>query len=243
MKRSLSILFLLIFLGVGTAFAQEKTDSYDQFIGEVVSYDVRSLAVKQADANLEFKGLVEVGGRKAYLITFEAKGFNFLDIEKIYADKETFYPLRVERDLNIWGVAEKITEVYDQQNFIVTVTKTTKANSSPQVLAIQKKEEIDNIYCFIYRYRLNGDFKIGSSLKMNLPTKDVSIKIVKKTALEVGEKMLDTIFLETTPAQYKIWFDVGSEKIPHRIDKTAMVGATSMIISNYSKGNSNGDAK
>jgi hypothetical protein len=129
---------LVIFLSLGTAFAQEQAAAplYDQFLGEAIHYDVRSLAVKQADAQLTFKGLVNVGGRELYLIVFEAQGFNFLDIEKIYADKKSLYPIRVERDLNIWGEIEKIAEVYDQEKFIVTVTKTTKANPAPQVLTI-----------------------------------------------------------------------------------------------------------
>jgi len=226
------------------ATAQTPEPGYNQFVGEVIHYDVRSLAVKQADALLELKGLVKVDGRDVYLITFEARGMKFLDIEKIYADPKDLYPVRVERDLNIWGSVEKIVETYDQDKFTVTVVKTTKAKPKPVQLVIQKKDRIDNIYCFIYRYRLTGDFRIGASLKLNLPTKDVSMEISKKATLEAAEKTFDTVFLETIPAQYRLWFDMSNRKIPLRIDKLGMVGGTSMIMNNYiPKGVSDDSAK
>ena len=235
MKKIYSLIVLLfgVFLFVQPlAFAQDA--GYEQFLGEIISYDVRSLAMKMADARIELKGLVNIDGRDAYLITFEAKGSNFFDSEKIYADTKDLYPLRVERDVTYLGSIEKIIEAYDQDKFVVTITKTTQAKPTPENSVIQKKGKIDNLYCFIYRYRLMGNFQLGSSLRLNLPTKDVSVKIVKKMNLDAAGKTFTTFFLETTPAQYRLWFDTSKKKILLRVDKPAMVGGTIMIMNNYS---------
>ncbi len=224
---------LVILSSLSPAFAQDA--SYDQYIGEMVRYDVRSLAMKMADAHIELKGKVDLDGRKAYLITFEAKGANFYDREKIYADIKDLYPLRIERDVNYLGSIEKITEVYDQDKFVVTVTKTTKAKPQPEMIILKKKARIDNLYCFIYRYRLMGSFRLGSSLELNLPTKDVSVKIVKNTKIKIADRMYNAFLLETTPAQYRLWFDTSQERVLLRIDKSAMVGGTSMIMTKYEK--------
>ncbi|HOD11557.1 MAG TPA: hypothetical protein PKO44_00470 [Candidatus Omnitrophota bacterium] len=223
----------LVFFSPSFAFAQDA--GYGRFIGETIRYDVRGLGVKQADATMTLQGRTTIDGREAYLILFQAQGSNFLDAEKIYADHEEFFPLRIERDLNIFGSIEKIVEVYDQDQHTVTITKTTKAKPQPQVLVLTKEDKIDNIYCFIYRYRLKGSFRLGSSLRMNLPTKDVSVRIAKKMPLSVAGKDFQTFFLETVPSQYRLWFDDSPDRLPLRIDKPAMIGGTSMIMTEYKK--------
>lgn len=241
-----SSIFIIVFVAICSASsgALAQQSGYDRFIGEVIGYDVRSLGVKQAEAVLEIQGRANVSGRDVYVLSFQAKGSNFFDSEKIYADQKDLFPLRVERDLNIFGSLEKITEVYDQEKFIVTITKTTKDGSRTENIVLRKKARIDNIYCFIYRYRLLGDFKIGSSLRLNLPTKDVSVKIAKKTTLDAAGKTFSAFFLETVPSQYRMWFDISKDKLPLRIDKPAMVAGTSMIMTSYThKGVENDTAR
>lgn len=242
MKRSLIVVLFLIFLNVGVSFAQQAASSpYAQFTGETINYDVQKLVPRAALAKIEFKGLVPLDNRELYLITFEAKGFKMFDIEKIYADPQTLYPVHVERNLNVsvmgfGGFEGKIIESYDQQKHTVTVTQFPSDGSKPQPIILQKNGLIDNLYCFIYRYRLKGDFKLGTSLKMNLPTKDVSIRIVKKMSISAARKVYDTFFFETVPAQYRIWFDAEGTHVPVRIENPALIGGTIMVMSNYSKG-------
>lgn len=241
MKKSLVVVLFLIFLSAGTSFAQENSASpYAKFIGESINYDVQKLVPKAALAKIEFKGLVPIDGRELYLITFEAKGFKMFDIEKIYADPQTLYPVHVERNLNVsvmgfGGFDGKIIESYDQQKYTVTVTQFPTDGSKPQPIILQKSGPIDNLYCFIYRYRLRGDFTFGTSLKMNLPTKDVSIRIVKKMPISAARKVYDTFFFETVPAQFRIWFDAEGTHVPVRIENPALIGGTIMVMSGYSQ--------
>lgn len=240
MRQAVIIVVFFLLLIAGAAFAQETAPSYDQFIGETISYDVQKLVPKAALAKIEFKGLVPLEGRELYLITFEAKGFKMFDIEKIYADPKTLYPVHVERNLNVsvmgfGGFEGKIIESYDQQKHTVTVAQFPSDGSKPAPIILQKNGPIDNLYCFIYRYRLRGDFTLGTSLKMSLPTKDVSIRILKKMPMKVLKKTYDTFFFETVPAQYRIWFDAAGTHVPVRIENPALIGGTIMMMSGYEK--------
>src|SRR3989338_9799472 len=61
--------------------------------GETVQFVIKSLGVKAGEATLVFEGLQKLGNKEVYLISFRATSANFLDEEKIYADKDTFYPI------------------------------------------------------------------------------------------------------------------------------------------------------
>jgi hypothetical protein len=210
-----------------------KDSPYQQFLSEQINFNIRSLGVRAGGATLVFEGLTELNGREVYLLTFEATAMNFLDKERIYADKEYFYPIRVTRDLNIWGSQEQIVEDYDQENYSVRVVKRVKGQDDPEEVVIQKDGKIDNIYCFIYRFRTQNDVQIGQSLKMNLPTKDVMMNVVRQTQIKAAGQTFDAYYLNTVPSEYSVWFDVSAERLPLRIDKGGFIGGTSMVLTNY----------
>lgn len=202
--------------------------------GEKVTYDIRTLAIKAGEATLTFEGVEELSGQSVYVIAFRADAMNFLDEEKIYADTANFYPLRVERNLNIFGKKEKITEDYDQQKGQIKVTKYAGSRSSEQL--ISKQGPIDNIYCFIYRYRAQGDFKIGESFDINLPTTDVVIDLVKAMPLKAAGEVFDSYYMQSDPPKYKVWFDAKVGKIPLRINGAVGINAAVLTMSSYHEG-------
>ena len=199
--------------------------------GETISYNIKSLGVNGGKATLTFEGLQEYKGKEAYLIMFTARAVNFFDEERIYADKETFNPIAVIRDLNIWGKKEKISEEYDQGKGVITITKNGGAST-----AIGREPPIDNIYCFIYRYRKSGDFKIGDSFSITLPTKDVEIKLIKTAKVKADGRVFDSYYMESNPAKYKVWFDAGQKRIPLRINGAVGLNDTAMIMTEYKEG-------
>lgn len=202
--------------------------------GEKVIYDIKSMGVRAGEAVLTFHGVQKLHGKNFYLITFKASAVNFFDEEKIYADIETFYPLIVLRDLNIWGKKEKIKEEYDAQKGIIKITKNHGRKTTEQV--IKKSGMIDNIYCFIYRYRKDGKFDPGDSLVIHLPTTDVTIDLVKLTKLKTANEIFDAYFMETVPPKYKVWFGTGEEKIPLRINGSVGISAASLTMRSYEEG-------
>ena len=202
--------------------------------GETVNFIIKSLGVKAGEATLVFEGLQKLDNRDVYAITFRATSANFYDEEKIYADKETFYPVMVKRDLNIWGKKEKIEEEYDQRQGRIKIKKNAGTKTTEQI--INKKGPIDNIYCFIYRYRKFGSFKTGETFQIKLPTMDVVMGLEKMDKLKMAGKTYETFFMHSKPKKYKVWFDTSDKKIPLRINGAVGLSDTAMIMVNYQEG-------
>ena len=200
-------------------------------MGETITYDIKKFKFKVGEATLVFGGLVDFSGREALLITFTAKGFRFSDQERIYLDPETFYPIVIERDLNIFGLKEKIVEFYDTKYGKVRVVKTARGRQKEQI--IQRGERFDNIYGFIYRYRQRGQFVKGENLELHLPTRDVSFKLDKKSKFMAAGQEFDAYYMSSVSKKYKVWFDSSQKKIPLMIDGAVGFGQTSMIMKEY----------
>jgi len=199
--------------------------------GETVTYRIKSLGINGGEATLSFEGSKNYKGKEAYAIIFRARAMNFFDEERIYADPKTFYPMAVVRDLNIWGKKENITEEYDEGKGVITITKLAGGITTTDT--ISKKGPIDNIYCFIYRYRNSGTFKVGDSFLIHLPTKDIEMKSVKVMPLKVGGRTFEAFFLQSDPAKYKVWLDTSLKKIPLRINDAMGLSDTAMTMTQY----------
>jgi hypothetical protein len=193
--------------------------------GERIRYKIVKLGLKAGEANLTFVGSRIYRRKPTSLIIFQAKGFNFYDEEKIYVDPKSFMPLFVERNLNIFGNKEKITEEYTPGH--------VKVIKGKEIQVLDKPGQIDNIYAFIYRYRQQGTFKIEDSIDITLPTKDVKIKLVKQESMNVAKNRYDAFYMESDPSNYKIWFDSSEKKIPLRIAGAIKMANADMVMIKY----------
>jgi hypothetical protein len=198
---------------------------------DTIHYAIIQWGVKAGDATISNVGPVAYRGQQTFLIVFKARAINFLDEEKIYTDPRDFYPLFVERDLNIFGQKEKILEIYDRSKSEIRVIKTAGGQQTERVL--KKAGTVDNIYGFILRYRKSGSFKIGSVLDIVLPTKNLKIKLVKRSNLKVQGKQYHSFYMQSHPAQYKIWFDSVPQKWPLRISGAVGIANTVMEMTGH----------
>ncbi|MBL8014265.1 MAG: DUF3108 domain-containing protein [Candidatus Omnitrophica bacterium] len=224
--------FLTVFLVCVPAFAQEVKLPFTK--GEVITYSIKKLAVKAGEATLTFEGETQVKDQKVYLIVFKADGFNFYDEEKIYVSIDTFAPVQVLRDLNIFGNKEKITEDYLSREGKIVITKTADGKTTQST--INKDGQIDNIYGVIYRYRASGKFQIGDEIQLRLPTKDISLKLQKSVSIKAAGQVYPSFFMSSVPSQYQIWFDAGDKKIPLRINGAVGMANTVMTMKSFSEG-------
>ncbi len=201
-------------------------------VGETIKYDIKKVGMKAGEASLVFNGPTKIKEKDVLSVTFTAKGMNFFDEEKLYLDPITFRPVMVERNLNIFGSKEQITEEY--QDGKIKIIKKVGNKTIDQ--SITKSGAIDNIYGFIYRYRKEGQFKDKESFAIHLPTKDIQIKLRSKTKLKAVKEEFDAYYMESVPKQYNIWFDAGSRRIPLRIDGALGLGRTIMVMREYIPG-------
>lgn len=231
--RPRAFLLAIVLAGVcaRTALATDAPGALPFRPGETIQYDIKKLKMRVGQASLTFHGLVSLEGQSAFLITFTSKGVKFFDEEKIYVDPRTFLPSRVERDLNIFGKKERIVEHYNAREGTVRIVKTAKGKTSEQV--IKRSVPLDNIYCFIFRYRVSGKFTPGETFQIHLPTKDVQFQVQEPKKLQLEEKEVVAHYLQSDPAQYRVWFDPGARKVPLRIDGAIGFGKTAMILRKY----------
>jgi len=198
---------------------------------ETIQYSIRQMGY-DGEASLTMAGPKVYKGHKTVLIVFKAHGVNFSDEENIYVDPSTYKPLFVERDFSLGMFGRgKILEEYIPSKGEIIITKTDGGHVTSQV--INKAVAVDNIYGFIYRYRKEGSFKTGDVLKMNLPTKDLKIRLVKRVVLKIGEKSYDSYYMQSQPARYKIWFDASDHKWPLRITGTIGMINSVMTMTGY----------
>ncbi len=222
--HSLCSFAMTIILFHSSAFAADPFKN-----GETITYAVKQWGFPVGQATLSLAGAQEFQGKKTVLIIFKADGKKFYDEEKIYVDPDSFYPLFVERDLNIFGKKEKISERYDQNK--VTITK--QSGDHPQEQVLTKSGQIENIYGFIFRCRKQGSFKSGEVLDVHLPTQEIKIQVVRKTRLSAGGKYFESFMMESNPSKYQIWFDTSDKKIPLRIDGAVGWSNTVMVMTKY----------
>lgn len=199
--------------------------------GEKITYVIKKFGVKAGEATLVFHGLTKTRGYDAYLVIFTANALNFFDEEKIYVDPVTFYPIRIERALNLFGKREKITEDYFAQKGSVKITKEAGGEVTQKV--IDKKTRLDNIYCFLYRYRFLGTFRSKDSFTMHLPTQEVTFELKKTVKVKTAGKTYDSYYMKSDPARYEVWFDAGPKKIPLKINGAVGFGDTTMMMAKY----------
>jgi hypothetical protein len=221
---------LTVLIGLFTVFPS-FTWAAMPVVGEEIVYDIRKLKLKVGEAKLAYQGEVALEGRKMVLITFKASAVRFLDEEKIYLDPDSLLPLYVERNLNLWGKKEQIKESYDHVKGEIKIIKKASGKTTEQVL--KNKGPIENIYGFIYRYRMNGSFRQGDKLDIHLPTKDIQLELVNKTKVKAEQKEFEAYYMESKPKQYRVWFESSDAKIPLRIDGAVGLAQTSMIMREY----------
>ena len=226
MTRSLSVLLLLLFIAL-PLYADEPLPFTK---GETIKYTIKKFGAS-GRATLTFQGRETINGRETYLIVFHADGFKFYDEEKIYVDTKTYAPVAVLRDINIFGKKEKISEEYLSSEGKIRITKIVGDKTT--VETIDKKGQVDNIYGAIYRYRQSGSFKLGDQMHLRLPTKDITLKLLKMDQVKAGGKKYSAFYMESVPSAYMVWFDTSPKRIPLRITGTAGMGSTNMIITEY----------
>jgi hypothetical protein len=200
--------------------------------GEIINYNIEKFKVKIGEATLAFNGLVEVQGKEALSITFTARGFKFFDEEQIYVDAQTFFPLLIKRNLDMFGKEERITEYYDAQKGKVHIVKRAKGGTTEQI--IENGGRFDNIYGFIYRHRQSGRFEKDKALDIHLPTNDLRFQFVKRKSISIHGQKFDADYIESAPNQYELWFDSGPRRIPLKIDGTLGFGNMKMVFKDLS---------
>jgi hypothetical protein len=216
---------------LGLAREAKKEQGLPERIGERIVYEVRLGAFKAGRAEFNHLPPVELNGKKTSLITFYTKLTGFNDLEKIYTDPESFLPLRVERDVYAWPTREKISENYDQKNFLLTVTK-FKGNKKEEV-QFRRNSPIHNAILLPFYVRQTAELKPGWILQANLPTQQFEIRLVNIEEVKVPAGNFQSYHFKSTPNRFEIWISADERRIPLKIKGSGGIGYV-MLMKEYS---------
>ncbi len=225
--------FFVLILAIGLWTAPVFAGELPFVPGEKIHYSVKQGMFKAGNAVLEFKGDAYLEGKKYTLITFLAKGFNFYDEERIYADPVTLLPQKVMRDLNIFGNKENIMEEYSFKDSFIRITKVAGGKTTIQDISITNSSATDNIYTFLYRTRLQEEIKVGKVVDLQLPTLTLKFQGVQQVSFNALGKKYQSVMFRSVPAKYTLWFDPGPQKLPLRISGALGISNTVMVITGY----------
>lgn len=192
-------------------------------VGEKIVFNVHYKGLKIGKATLTFHGEKEFKGKKAYFITFYTNTPYFKDLEEIFAEKETYLPLQVYRQITRLGnFAMTIKEDYDQENYSIKIMR--KNWFSSKDFTIDKSSVIHNAILLSYYYRLKPEFKKEDKFLVNLPTKkfDLLFRGKKNITTPLGDS--EAYLFEANSANFRFWLEDNEKRIPLRIESPGMFG-------------------
>jgi len=222
-KKSI-ILFLFFSIFVSSIFAktvQERFEGKDEII-----YDVSFNGMYSGQIKWQYLGTEVVDGEVTDVLSVssDTKILSFLDLtskEKVFLSQSTHLPVKVKRDILMFGKKELITETYNQENGCVRITR---ANGKTEEEILYQDKPINNILALLYFFPEDVELKAEEWMTFNLPTQKVRIKMVKERSLEVGGESRDTYFLVGRGAKrFSLWLDK-EDRLPLRIDFIVPLG-------------------
>lgn len=197
---------------------------------EKITYQVKLGALTLGEARFTNTSNVEFEGRDLNLMLVETHCGKFSDTERIYSEKLTNLPVRVERDIVNFFSREQISEEYDQKKFTVTITKRKGNKTEKQV--IKKDGPIQNSVLLPYYVRGLPKPETGKTIIANLPTRTLRLKLIGTEKITVPAGTFEAYYFSSDPKQIKIWLSTDKRRIPLKIEGSGVLGYT-MLMKEY----------
>jgi hypothetical protein len=208
----------ICFLGL-SAFAetiQERFKGKDE-----LNYEVFLNGIPCGTTQWQYVGKKQLENKEADVLAVisDTKILQFLNLvgkENVFLDSKTHLPLRVERDLVVFGKKEFIEEIYNQEEGYVKIVKTTGKKIKEEIL--HRDRPIYNILTLLYFFPQDIDLKKGEVFFFSLPTQRVEIKVFAPRQLSTKKGKKDTFFLVGKGAKrFNLWLDK-ENRLPLRLE-------------------------
>jgi len=161
-------------------------------------------------------GLVELRGKPARKVVFKTDVGGFKDIETIYSDPVTSYPLRVERDIAMWLHEEDIVEEYNLQENKVTIMKFEKGKKVQEYVFKSDRGPIHSAVLLPFSLRKEQNLKIGWTCEIRLPDQyKVILSSIEYVTVPAGT--FKVYHFTSVPHKFEIWITADELRIPVKI--------------------------
>jgi len=192
----------------------------DGYKGERIVYGVMPLGRCEYN-NL---GEVNIAGQKLPSVTFRTRAMGLNDMEKVYIDKKTHLPLKVERDVSLWFGHESLVERYDQGNFILTIDK-FKNKKMVKRFVFKMDVPIQNAILLPFYLRQIDNPEIGWEIKVRLPDEFlIRLKSIEEVSVPAGKFM--AYHFTSAPSKFEIWISKDDLRLPIKIKGLGFLGYT-----------------
>lgn len=157
-------------------------------------------------------GIVEYKGKRLWLVTFQTRLPGFNDLEKIYADPSTGFPLLVERYIHWPFSYEYLTEDYDPVNYSQVIKRYLK-NKLTNEYKFKNHGPFQNAILMPFYLRGVEGLKIGWKIEVRIPQKFmVTLSEIKE--VQVGKKKIMAFHFTSEPNKFDIWISMDKHRLP-----------------------------
>ncbi|MCP4652889.1 MAG: DUF3108 domain-containing protein [Candidatus Omnitrophica bacterium] len=231
MKALISTLLIFFAVTFNSFCAQEGIKA--RFEGkDTLTYSVYFNGFFSGKIKWVYVGTQKISGKQVDVLHLDSdtKIFSFLDMtskEKIFLDSQTHLPIKVQRDIVLFGKDEKIEEFYNQDEGFVRITRST-AQEVPQEI-LRQDAPIHNILALLYFFPSDVDLDKKNKAVYNLPTRKVTITTRGTRKLRLGKEKVEAYFLVGKGAKrFNLWLDK-KRKTPLRLEFLFPVGKVTIV--------------
>lgn len=231
------IIFIIFFLAsfhIGCDFVfgesiQERFKGKDSIV-----YKIFFNGIPSGYINWKYLGKQYLDGKEveALSVSSDTKILKFLNLtsnEKVFIDSKNHLPVRVERDIVLFGRKEFIEEIYNQEEGTVTIIR---RNSHVKERVLKQTSPIHNILALLYFFPKDIGLEKSRWMNFNLPNQKIRIKMVRQRILSTAAGKKETYFLVGRGAKrFNLWLDKES-RLPLRLEFIFLVGKISIVKQN-----------
>jgi len=178
----------------------------------------------------EYLGKEKLGKKEADIVSLNSCTkilalFNMQGDERVFIDSSTHLPLKVERDIICFGKREVIKEIYNQDQGYVEVTNSRVKETE----CFQQDTPIYNILALLYFFPEGLKLEKGKRVIFNLPTRKVTIKIVKERKISTTNGKRDAYLLVGRGGKrFNLWLDK-KDRLPLKVEFLLPLGKVSIV--------------
>lgn len=225
-----SLLVFLFFLILPPSLYSDEGLAKRFDVSEKIRYNIAFNGIPSGHIYWRYLGKDLVDNQEVEVISIEAhteilRLLNLVSFEKIYLDAQTSLPVKVERDVTLFGRKELIKESYDQEKGKVMIVR-EKDGKEIEEEVYRQDTPIHNILELLYFFPKDIDLKEkrGEWMVFNLPNQQVQIRFNSKRDVAVSGQRHEAYFLEGKGARrFNLWLSQ-EKRLPLRLDFLFLIG-------------------
>jgi hypothetical protein len=198
--------------------------------GEQLTYLVKTKGLTVGRSTLTYQGETDLDGVAVHYMTFRTVAMGVDDTEHIYAQKDSFLPLKVRREIVKMGKRLELIEKYDQVKGLVEVFDTNDLTKPKEVY--DRGKPVSNPILMTYYFRAKEPvFTQGKAYPVTLPKMQFDLMFVGEDEVATQGGEFKAFFFSSKPDLFKFWLGQGADRVPLKIEQSGFMGYAMILES------------